>query len=84
MPRRAATVGIGEDDPMSSAPGEDLHPLVGGFTDAAAYDAGRPRYDRQAVAELTAQSSCAAERPVLELGAGTGQLSRHCSRPAST
>ncbi len=60
---------------MSSAPGEDLHPLVGGFTDAAAYDAGRPRYDPAAVAELTAPLELRPGAPVLELGAGTGQLS---------
>lgn len=53
-----------------------LHPLVGGFTDAAAYDAGRPRYGEQVVSALLAELGLEAGAPVLELGAGTGQLSR--------
>ncbi|HXD54574.1 MAG TPA: class I SAM-dependent methyltransferase [Solirubrobacteraceae bacterium] len=58
-------------------PGTDdaLHPLVGGFTDAAAYDAGRPRYWPEVAELLIEQLGLAAGSPVLELGAGTGQLS---------
>ncbi len=52
-----------------------LHPLVGGFNDAAAYDAGRPRYDVRVAEELIARLELAPAAPVLELGAGTGQLS---------
>lgn len=66
-----------EDAAMSSereAP-SGLHPLVGGFTDAAAYDAGRPRYDRSVAELLMEQLELAPGDPVLELGAGTGQLS---------
>ena len=54
---------------------EDLHPLVGGFGDAAAYDAGRPRYGEPAVSLLCAELDLHPGSPVLELGAGTGQLS---------
>ncbi len=53
----------------------ELHPLVGGFTDAAAYDAGRPRYDASVARELISRLELAQGAPVLELGAGTGQLS---------
>lgn len=54
---------------------DDLHPLVGGFSDAAAYDAGRPRYWPGVAELLLEQLGLAAGAPVLELGAGTGQLS---------
>ncbi len=60
---------------MSSEPAENLHPLVGGFSDAAAYDAARPRYDARVVRELVERLALAPGAPVLELGAGTGQLS---------
>lgn len=53
----------------------DLHPLVGGFVDAAGYDRARPRYDALVVDELIAQLGLEPGSPVLELGAGTGQLS---------
>lgn len=53
-----------------------LHPLVGGFDDAAAYDAGRPRYGEPVVSLLVEQLELRPGAPVLELGAGTGQLSR--------
>lgn len=55
---------------------EQLHPLVGGFDDAANYEAGRPRYDERVVATLAEHLDLAPGAPVLELGAGTGQLSR--------
>jgi SAM-dependent methyltransferase len=55
---------------------EELHPLVGGFDDAANYEASRPRYDERVVAALAEHLDLAAGVPVLELGAGTGQLSR--------
>ncbi|HXB14952.1 MAG TPA: class I SAM-dependent methyltransferase [Solirubrobacteraceae bacterium] len=55
--------------------GSELHPLVGGFRDAAGYDRARPRYDASVVAELVEQLGLAQGAPVLELGAGTGQLS---------
>ncbi len=60
---------------MGAPNSEDLHPLVGGFTDAAAYDAGRPRYDASVAHELIEAFELGAGAPVLELGAGTGQLS---------
>ncbi|MGO9490605.1 MAG: class I SAM-dependent methyltransferase [Solirubrobacteraceae bacterium] len=62
---------------MNADPGgpDGLHPLVGGFTDAHAYDAARPRYDAQAAAVLVEQLGLEPGAPVLELGAGTGQLS---------
>jgi SAM-dependent methyltransferase len=63
---------------MSAGASEDseLHPLVGGFRDAAGYDRARPRYDASVVAKLVEQLALAPGAPVLELGAGTGQLSR--------
>jgi SAM-dependent methyltransferase len=60
---------------MSHAAGGDMHPLVGGFTDAAAYDAARPRYDERVARQLASHLQLAPGAPVLELGAGTGQLS---------
>jgi len=59
----------------ADAPQGELHPLVGGFRDAAGYDRARPRYDASVVAELVEQLGLAGGAPVLELGAGTGQLS---------
>jgi SAM-dependent methyltransferase len=56
--------------------GEQFHPLVGGFGDAANYDASRPRYDERVVAALAEHLDLSPGVPVLELGAGTGQLSR--------
>jgi SAM-dependent methyltransferase len=53
-----------------------LHPLVGGFADAANYDASRPQYDERVVAVLAEHLQLRQGSPVLELGAGTGQLSR--------
>jgi SAM-dependent methyltransferase len=54
---------------------EELHPLVGGFTDAAAYDSARPRYGEPVVSMLMESLELRPGSPVLELGAGTGQLS---------
>jgi SAM-dependent methyltransferase len=53
----------------------ELHPLVGGFADAAGYDRARPRYDARVAAALLEQLRLQRGAPVLELGAGTGQLS---------
>jgi len=53
-----------------------LHPLVAGFTDAATYDRGRPLYDEQTAAVLGDGLGLSEGAPVLELGPGTGQLSR--------
>jgi SAM-dependent methyltransferase len=53
----------------------NLHPLVGGFVDAAGYDRARPRYDALVAAVLLEQLALEHGAPVLELGAGTGQLS---------
>jgi len=61
---------------MSDGPQPQLHPLVAGFTDAHAYDRGRPPYDERAVALLRDGLGLSSGAPVLELGAGTGQLSR--------
>jgi SAM-dependent methyltransferase len=58
---------------MSDAP---LHPLVAGFNDPETYDRGRPRYDEQTTAVLREGLGLADGAPVLELGPGTGQLSR--------
>lgn len=53
-----------------------LHPLVSGFSDAETYDRGRPVYDVAVAAAMTGPLGLAEGSPVLELGAGTGQLSR--------
>jgi len=52
-----------------------LHPLVGGFADAANYDFARPRYGAEVVSALKQALELEPGAPVLELGAGTGQLS---------
>ena len=57
------------------APGE-LHPLVSGFSDAETYDLGRPRYGELVGRPLCEMLQIAPGERVLELGAGTGQLSR--------
>jgi SAM-dependent methyltransferase len=60
---------------MSNPGGHSLHPLVEGFADAAVYDMGRPRYGAEVVQAITEALGTAPGAPVLELGAGTGQLS---------
>jgi SAM-dependent methyltransferase len=59
---------------MSDA--QRLHPLVSGLADAGSYDRGRPRYGEHVVRQLAADLALEPGAPVLELGAGTGQLSR--------
>src|SRR5581483_9932064 len=53
--------------PRVSAHGDQLHPLVGGFRDAAAYDAGRPRYGPPVASLLLERLELAPGAPVLEL-----------------
>jgi SAM-dependent methyltransferase len=53
-----------------------LHPLVKGFADAELYDRGRPSYGAETTSLLMDGLGLAPDDPVLELGAGTGQLSR--------
>ncbi len=55
----------------------DLHALVSGFADVAdAYERGRPAYAPAAVAAIAEDMGAAAGARVLDLGAGTGKLSR--------
>ncbi len=60
---------------VSEIPETRLHPLVSGFTDAENYDRGRPRYGAETVAAIVTALELGPGAPVLELGAGTGQLS---------
>lgn len=61
---------------MSAQDGSRLHPLVAGFVDAEVYDRGRPLCDAHAIAVLREGLGLEDGAPVLELGPGTGQLSR--------
>jgi SAM-dependent methyltransferase len=61
---------------MSDPGRQELHPLVAGFEDAETYDRGRPQYGERVVSILTEELGLGDGAPVLELGAGTGQLSR--------
>ena len=58
----------------------DLHALVAGFTDVAAvYERGRPDYPPAVVARVVAELGATRTGPparVLDLGAGTGKLTR--------
>jgi SAM-dependent methyltransferase len=57
-------------------PSPELHPMVSGFSDAQTYDLGRPRYGQAVASALLEMLELSAGDPVLELGAGTGQLSQ--------
>jgi SAM-dependent methyltransferase len=50
--------------------------MVSGFSDAQTYDLGRPRYGQAVASALLEMLELSAGDPVLELGAGTGQLSQ--------
>lgn len=54
-----------------------LHPLAASFSCAAdVYERGRPEYPRAAAGALAAELELSPGAPVLDLGAGTGKLSR--------
>jgi SAM-dependent methyltransferase len=54
-----------------------LHPLAARFAEVAdAYERGRPDYPRQVTDVLASELTLAARAPVLDLGAGTGKLTR--------
>ncbi|HVW18762.1 MAG TPA: methyltransferase domain-containing protein [Solirubrobacteraceae bacterium] len=53
-----------------------LHELVAGFADAAAYERGRPGYPPRAVAAIVAALGLERRARVVDLGAGTGKLTR--------
>jgi len=54
----------------------DLHELVSGFTDVDAYERGRPGYPPEAVAPILEALGVDPGARVVDLGAGTGKLSR--------
>jgi SAM-dependent methyltransferase len=54
----------------------ELHPLVAGFSDAEAYERGRPGYPQSVVQALARALELAPGARILDLGAGTGKLSR--------
>jgi SAM-dependent methyltransferase len=55
----------------------DLHALVAGFADVAdVYERGRPGYPRAAAERIVAELGVAPGARVLDLGAGTGKLTR--------
>lgn len=54
----------------------ELHPLVAGFSDAQAYERGRVGYPPHAVDAIAKTLGLAPGASVLDLGAGTGKLSR--------
>ncbi len=60
---------------MNDPAKHSLHPLVNGFADAGTYDLGRPRYGAEVVEAIAGALGTPPGAPVLELGAGTGQLS---------
>jgi SAM-dependent methyltransferase len=59
------------------ADGSELHALVAGFADAAdVYERGRPSYPPPVVGRVVAELGVAPRARVLDLGAGTGKLTR--------
>src|SRR3954453_15097800 len=61
----------------AEGPAPDLHALVAGFADAAElYERGRPAYPPPVVERVVAELGVANGARVLDLGAGTGLLTR--------
>jgi SAM-dependent methyltransferase len=58
-------------------PDADLHALVSGFADVAAvYERGRPEYPAAVAARIVEELGVAAGARVVDVGAGTGKLTR--------
>jgi SAM-dependent methyltransferase len=61
----------------AAQPEPDLHALVAGFADAAAvYERGRPGYPPAVVERVVAELGVRSGARVLDLGAGTGKMTR--------